>query len=176
MNTGKRFENDIKKSIPNEVFYYRIQDSTGNFSGGDQLRFTNQQPCDCFLFDCKNKILYTLELKSTESTSFSFESIDKPITYQKKIHKHQILSLKEFFLYENVCSGFLFNFRKKDGTQKTYFQRIDYFLKMIQEINKKSFNEKDLLKYNPIEIAGKKIIKNYQWNIENFLIEAKKMD
>lgn len=169
MNTGKKFENDIKKSIPENIFYYRINDSTGKFSGGDNLRFSNNQPCDSLLFDCKNKILYTLELKTTKSTSFSFEDIQLEHDYSKKIHKHQILSLLDFDKYDNVISGFLFNFRKKDNTQQTYFQSITDFIRMTQNINKTSFNENDLLKYNPIEIEGKKLKKNYRWNIENFL-------
>lgn len=173
MNTGKKFENDIKKSIPSDIFYYRINDSTGKFSGGENLRFSNNQPCDSLLFDCNNKKLFTLELKTTKGLSFSFENIDIEKDYKKKIHKHQILSLLEFSKYNNIYSGFLFNFRKKDGSQKTYFQFIDDFIIMTKNINKTSFNEKDLLKYNPIEIEGRKLKKYYRWNIEKFLKDMK---
>ncbi len=86
------------------------------------------------------------------------------------IHKHQIMALLEYEKYNNVSSGFLFNFRnEKTGSEITYYQSICDFLRMINEINKKSFNEKDLLKYNPIEIIGKKKRVNYLWDIDKFL-------
>lgn len=175
MNSGKQFELDIKKSIPPDIFYYRISDSTGQFCGGDELRFSNKQPCDSFLFDCKHKQFYALELKTTKGTSFSFEDIKKPIKYSKEIHKHQILALLEFSKYENISCGFLFNFRKKDGTQITYFQYIEDFMDMVTSIRKKSFNENDLLNYHPIKIDGKKLRKNYRWNIEKLLSDLQKI-
>lgn len=169
MTPGKRFEADIQKSIPTNIFYYRINDSTGKFSGGTELRFSNLQPCDSFLFDTQKKRLYALELKSTKGSFFSFERIDEDVNYKKMIHKHQILSLLDFATYENICCGFLFNFRKKDGTEKTYFQEIHHFINMINTIDKTSFNEKDLLQHHPIEIEGKKLRKYYRWNIDKFL-------
>ena len=42
---------------------------------------------------------------------------------------------------------------------------------MYNSLNKKSFNEKDLLNYNPILIEGKKKIKNWTWDLEKFLQE-----
>lgn len=172
LNTGKRFETDIKNSIPENVFYYRIKDSTGKFSGGKELRFSSKQPCDCFLYNGIN--LYTIELKSIKGTSFSFEDVNSDVNYTKKIHKHQILSLLKFAKFENIISGFIFNFRKKDGTQKTYFQFIDDFLDMTKNVNKTSFNEKDLLKFHPIELEGTKLKKNYRWNIEKLMDDIDK--
>ena len=88
------------------------------------------------------------------------------------IHKHQIISLEKLDKYEGVISGFIFNFRLENETiEHTYFQSIIDFLKMYNSLNKKSFNEKDLLHYNPIVIEGKKKIKNWSWNLEKFLKE-----
>ena len=86
------------------------------------------------------------------------------------IHKHQILALMEYAKYNNVHAGFLFNFRNEEsGNEVTYDQNICDFIRMISEINKKSFNERDLLKYSPIEITGKKKRVNYVWDIDKFL-------
>ena len=41
MNKGKEFENQFKDSVPSYVYYHRISDSTGNFSGGNKLRFSS---------------------------------------------------------------------------------------------------------------------------------------
>lgn len=155
--------------------YHRLKDSTGTFSGGSNLRFSTQQPCDAFLWNGITKTIYCLELKTSKSGSFSFEDIDcKEKQPSKMIHKHQILSLDKLGKYCGVVSGFIFNFRLGNETvEHTYFQQIENFLIMYRELNKKSFNEKDLLKYNPIVIEGRKKIKNWSWDIEKFLNDSK---
>ena len=110
------------------------------------------------------KVLYTLELKSvrTKSISFEREKTDKGI-----IHKHQIDNLLKFSTYNNVVSGFLFDFRLSN---RTYFCMIEEFVNMINKLDKKSFNEKDLYEWcNPIEIEKKKLKVNYRYNGGKFL-------
>lgn len=114
------------------------------------------------------EVLYTLELKSvgTKSISFEREKTDKGV-----IHKHQIDNLSKFSTYENVVSGFLFDFRLSN---QTYFCMIEEFVNMINHLDKKSFNEKDLFEWcNPIEIEKKKLKVNYRYNIEKFIIDTK---
>ena len=51
MNVGKRFEADIKASIPEGVLFYRFRDSPNSFGGYDDVtRFTPSNVCDCFMF------------------------------------------------------------------------------------------------------------------------------
>ena len=110
------------------------------------------------------KILYTLELKSVGTTSISFERTkeDKGV-----IHKHQIDNLKKFSIYENVVSGLILDFRLSN---KTYFCMIEEFVNMVNNLDKKSFNEKDLYEWcNPIVIEKKKLKVNYRYNIGKFL-------
>jgi hypothetical protein len=76
----------------------------------------------------------------------------------------------EFDEYPFLISGFIFNFRYEDkDIEVTYFQSIQDFEKMINKLGKKSFNEKDLLKYNPIKIEQEKKRVNYRYNVEKFL-------
>lgn len=108
--------------------------------------------------------LYTLELKSvgTKSISFEREKHDKGV-----IHKHQIDNLEKFSIYKNVVSGFIFDFRLSD---KTYFCSISDFIHMINNLDKKSFNENDLFKWcKPIKIEKKKLKVNYKYDVENFI-------
>ena len=110
------------------------------------------------------KVLYTLELKSvgTKSISFEREKTDKGV-----IHKHQIDNLLKFSTYNNVISGFLFDFRLSN---RTYFCMIEEFENMINHLDKKSFKEKDLYEWcNPIEIEKKKLKVNYRYNVGKFL-------
>ncbi|MEY8352606.1 hypothetical protein AALB39_04525 [Lachnospiraceae bacterium 54-53] len=175
MNSGKVFENAFKKSIPDYVLYHRLNDSTGTFSGGSNLRFSPKQPCDAFLWNGQTNTFYSLELKTSKSGSFSYEDINcEEKQTSKMIHKHQILSLDKLSKYDGVVSGFIFNFRdESESFERTYFQEICDFLSMIGELNKKSFNEKDLLEYSPVQIIGRKKIKNWTWNVEKFLNDTR---
>ena len=171
MNSGKRFESAIKNSVPSYCIYIRLPDSPQAFNQSSALRFSWKNPCDIFGFDSHSSIFYALELKTTKNKSFSFEDINiKEKQPSKMIHKHQILALKDYSNYDNVVSGFIFNFRDDNNNiEVTYFQFISDFLIMIDSINKKSFNEKDLLNYNPINITGSKKRINYTWDIDGFL-------
>lgn len=71
-----------------------------------------------------------------------------------------------------MVSGFLLDFRLSENT---YFCEINEFIELINSINKKSFNEKDLLKYcSPIIIEKKKLKVNYQYNVGKLFQEIKK--
>ena len=39
-NIGKKFEEDFRKSIPDNMFYYRFRDSGGTWGGNEKMRFT----------------------------------------------------------------------------------------------------------------------------------------
>lgn len=148
-NVGKRFEENWKASIPSDVFYYRLKD---------------QAQSDCFLFS--SPYMYALELKSVGTSSISFER-----TKEEKgvIHYHQIKGLREFVGYKNMIAGFLFNFRKKNNMETTYFQHINDFDRMIASMDKKSFNEKDLKKFNPIIVNSRKLKINYRYHVSELI-------
>ena len=133
-----------------------------------KLRFSHHSPCDFILFD--GELLYSIELKTfAGSCSFERTKEDKGV-----IHHYQIKSLKNFYQYKNVCSGFILDFRKTDNT---YFLSIEDWDNLIASIDKKSFNENDLLKYsNPILIEKKKLKINYRYNIQKFLNDVKEKE
>lgn len=165
-NVGKIFEQNWKKSIPENVWYYRPPDSAQSFGTNSNLRFSAKSPCDCFMYN--GEVFYTLELKSVGTTSISFErdKEDKGV-----IHKHQIDKLLEFSKYKNIISGLLLDFRLSD---KTYFCMIEEFKNMIDNLDKKSFNEKDLSEWcNPIVIEKKKMKVNYKYMVDTFLNDTR---
>lgn len=166
MNPGKRFENNFRDSVPNEVLYHRLKDSAQSFGGTNKLRFSSKNPCDCFLF-C-SPLLFALEMKSVASSSISFERAKNEKT-KKMVHFHQIKGLRDFNRYNNMVAGFIFNFRHGDGNETCYFQHISDFDRMIGDINKKSFNEKDLLRYNPLIIKNEKKNVNYRYDVSKFI-------
>lgn len=162
-NIGKSFEHNFKSSCPDWLLVYKPPDAAQSFNMSNNLRFSQRSPCDYMLFNGDTGKFYTLELKTFEgSCSFERTKEEKGI-----IHFHQIESLKKFATYPNVISGLILDFRKSD---KTYFLSIDEFCKMIQNISKKSFSEKDMLTWcHPIIIQKKKLKVNYRYDVEKFL-------
>lgn len=174
-NSGKIFENQFKKSVPDYCLLQRLNDPPQSFNQSNLTRFSIKNPCDFFMFDTNLQILHCWELKTTKYKSISFEKIDVDETQNKMIHKHQILSLIKFSDYKYVDAGFLFNFRdEKNNMERTYYQNINDFMIMYQKINKSSFNELDLLTNGAIKIEGTKKRKNYIWNIDTLLKILKK--
>lgn len=151
MNTGKRFEQQIKDSIPKDVFYYRLRDGTAGWNQNDnsQVRFQVDNICDCFLF-AENKLIL-LELKSVGEKSFPFS----------KLRESQIKGLTDARRYKGVTAGVLINFNK---LERTFFVDIEVITNYIAYMPKKSINYKELERLG-IEIPGKKKRVNFRWNL-----------
>ena len=167
INIGKRFENNFRDSVSDDILYYRLKDSAQSFGNSNHLRFSSKNPFDCLLY--KSPSLFALELKSVGTSSISFERSkdEKGI-----IHYHQIQGLNEWGKHEGVIAGLILNFRHKDGNENCYFVHIQDFVNMVQTLDKKSFNEKDLCNYNPLIIKSEKKKVNYRYDISKFIIEA----
>ena len=175
-NFGKIFEEDFKKSVPEEHVYIRLRDAPQSFNQGiGGIRFSWKNPCDTLIFNCLNRMLYAIELKTTKEKYMTFEHPyldDKQPS--KMIHKHQINGLFDYSKHKYVESGFILNFRdEKEGTQKTYYINIKNFIGMILKINKKSFKEEDLLKNGAFTITGEKKRTRYYWDLVSFFNTTK---
>ena len=109
LNSGKRFEENFKKSVPDNIFYYRFRDGTSSWDKGSQTRFQQRNICDCQLFD--GDYLYLLELKNTKGKSLSLNNI----------RKNQIDDLMEASEYANIVAGLVVNFA---DVEQTYFMEI----------------------------------------------------
>jgi recombination protein U len=159
MNDGKRFENDIKKSIGDLCFYQRIYDQPFDFSS-TKTRFTKQNPFDCFVF--AKRILFLFELKSTKQKSISVQRTKKN---SGNIKLHQIEALSKAFRFKFIVPGFLINFRLEENF--CYFLRIDKFLKILSFTSKKSININEVKQYGN-EIKNRKLKTNYRYDLHNF--------
>ena len=169
-NSGKVFENALKDSINKErCLLIRLNDQPQSFT--KSAKFSLKQPCDFLLFDSKTKLFVPLELKTTAYKSMSFEDINGNNPNSAMIHKHQILGLLEFSRYDGCKAGFLLNFRTEpENVQRTYYISAQNFVDMCKKINKKSFNELDLLSVGKaIKVEGIKKRTRYMWNISGLL-------
>ena len=157
-SSGKKFESDYKKSIPDYCLLIRLNDSPAAFK--QTLRFTPNNPCDYIVFDTKHRLLFPVELKSTKYKSISLSMI----------RSNQIDGLTKFASYDNVFPCFIFNFRDEENhNDRCYCQHISDFNRMIAEIDKKSFNEIDLIMHGAIKIGGTKAITRWTWDVDGLM-------
>lgn len=113
---------------------------------------------------------FCLELKSVAGKSISFERTEKD---KGEIHYHQIEYLKSCLNYKNIIPGLIIDFR---GAGNTWFLHINQWDGLINSIDKKSFNESDLLSYShPILISKKKLKVNYRYDVERFISDTTKI-
>lgn len=164
-NQGKLFEQEWAKSVPDYTLLYRLPDSAQSFGRNSNLRFSNKSPFDYLLWDSHEHILYALELKTVKGHSISFERSKEE---SKEIHYHQIVGLNTWNSYDGIVGGFLISFRDKE---KTVFLPIDSFNRLVETINKKSFNLDDLNNSNlPFcVIPQRKIRTRYTYDVTALL-------
>jgi recombination protein U len=157
LNPGKVFEENFKKSIPEDTYYLRLPDSSIGFDiENSTQRFALKSPYDQVLFKKPN--MYSLELKSVQSGAISY------VGSNPKIKEHQINELIKASKY-GIVAGFICNFR---DTGNTYFLPINNFELIRSTSAKKSFNEKDLDGISLV-IPGRKLKVNYRYNLSILL-------
>lgn len=110
-------------------------------------------------------MLYTLELKTTGGTSFTFYRPDFGEKHSYMIKKHQLKGLRASRACNGVVSGFILNFRR---TVHTYFIDILDFDRMTGMMAKKSFNEQDIAEFQPVRINQQLIRTRYSYDITGF--------
>lgn len=104
------------------------------------------------------RTLYLIECKSTKGTSVPLSMI----------RSNQIEGLQEASKH-NLVAGILVNFRNENND--TFFILIDEFVDMMNSINKKSFNIKDLESIGATCVESTKKRTRYIYNIEKLVGE-----
>lgn len=153
MNSGKRFEQNWKKSIPKDIFYYRFRDGSSSWGGNDKVRFQQTNICDCLMFD--GDYLYLLELKSTKGKSLPFDNIKK----------HQIDDLLWVSKYANTICGLVIEFSE---LEECYFIEISHFKTFYDSTDRKSIPI-DYLRGKGMKIGVEKKKINSKFNVGKFI-------
>lgn len=160
MNSGKRFEENFKKSIPDDVFYYRLRDGTSAWDSQEKTktRFQAKNICDCLLFDGKS--LFLLELKAHKGKSLPLSAI----------RENQIKGLLETSKYDNIIAGLVVNFT---DIQETYFMPINLAYKWFYNGLRKSIPINEF-RENCIPIIAYKKRTNYYYLVGEFINSIKR--
>lgn len=148
MNTGKKFEEDIKKSIDDTAFLYRLKDSGGSWQGGNKSRFTPSNICDFILF--KSPRMYLLELKSHKGKSI-------PYTVIKQLDKLLEVSNRKL---ENLGVYLLLNFA---DLEETYVIEVESVASIKESKSRKSLSIEDVREYGyKVDQVKKKVRYRYK--------------
>ena len=157
-NAGKLFESDIKSSVPDGCWLYRLRDNASSFAGGTNTRFTSSNVCDYILLDDQTRTLFLIECKSTKGTSI-------PLSMIRENQKKGLLEAGQHCL----VAGLLINFRNENND--TFFICIDDYVDMTENVDKKSFNIKDLMENGAVRVDCEKKRSRWKYNIEKFIKE-----
>lgn len=157
MNSGKIFETNFRKSIGNNIFFYRFRDGTSSWGDSDITRFQQTNMCDCELFDGDR--LYLLELKSVIGKSLPFSNIKD----------HQIKELQKASEYRNIVAGFIIEF---SSLKRCFYISANDMCSYINNSDRKSI-PLSYLEENGLEIEVKELRINIRLNIDKFIKEVK---
>lgn len=131
-NKGKAFERDFVSSFSEEIFIYRLKDSSsswGNDKSNTKSRFTSKNICDFIVYShSKQGRLFLLELKSIQGKSCPF----------KNLKLHQINALYVESKKIGVEAYFIFNFRSYNN--QTFAVTADKIYNFYNNSNRKSFS------------------------------------
>lgn len=117
INAGKSFETDFKNSIPDSIYYLRLNDA-GGWSNAENTRFTTSNVADCILY--YNFHMYLIEFKSHNGSSLPLSCI----------RENQLKGLYQAHL-RHVISGYVINFRQHEETYFIYACDINDFIKTV---------------------------------------------
>ena len=158
-NPGKIFEDDFKASVPDDVYYLRLNDSSIGFDvENSSQRFALKSPYDIIL--CKRGQMYSMELKSCAGYSFSFYGKSANIKIRQV---ENLIKAKR----AGSISYLILNFRKYE---KTYAIDPDEFINFTKNTTKKSINLEDVKRFNSVrEIPQRIKVTRYRYDLESIL-------
>lgn len=162
-NLGKVFEENFKKSVPDDYFCYRFRDSAGTWGGNENLRFTPSNIADYMIHDYNT--LYLVETKNHKGKSIPLSCIVGNKTKEKQIEDLYIANT-----YVGVSSHLIVFFC---DVEKCYSLGINKLREFIILGERKSIPISYFEKFG-IEIEVKKLKTNYRYNIEKWIYDTKK--
>ena len=154
MNLGKQFEQSIKASVPNDVFFYRLRDGTASWGDQENTRFQASNIADCLIY---NGRLFLLELKSHKGKSLPLSAI----------RENQIKELTKASFFKGVVAGLIINFSDLGRSFFVHIIEVDNFVKYEP---RKSI-PLAWCEQHGIEIQGKKARTRYTWNLQKWISE-----
>lgn len=156
-NKGKIFEESFKRSVPDDILYYRFKDGTANWEHNNIVRFQAKNVCDCMIYNGEELIF--IELKNHKGKSI-------PI---KCIRENQREELLRYSKYKNTKCVIVINFEDLEECYCLKIKDVDDF---INKENRKSIPI-EYCKEVGIMVNMKKLINNYRYDIKSMINDLK---
>lgn len=148
-NTGKSFELDFKKSIPDDVYIYRLRDPSSSFAPSETTRFSIPNACDFIAF--YGGVMHLIELKHTNGKSL-------PV---KNIKPYQLAEMSKAAKHPGLNPIFVIHF---SGTANTYAVCVLDIVNYINRGERASIPE-SYCKEKGITIESKKLRVTRRYNL-----------
>lgn len=143
---GKKFEQDIKASIPPDFYTERYKDDTAGFYGVSN-------PADYRLY--KYPYTFLLELKTHKGKSIPID----------RIRPNQIQGMYKAVQYKGIYAGFILSFRE---LEETYYIAVQDMIAFINSKERKSIPV-DWCRENGVRIAQHKKRVRYSYDLVSWL-------
>ena len=159
-NLGKALEQNFRKSVPinDSIFYYRLKDTASSYYGGNEnLRFSQSNIADAFMFYVGNMFsyLFILEFKNHKGKSL-------PITC---IRDNQLNDMLEASQKTGVRPVLIVFFSDIEKCYALDIEDVDNFIKS----NARKSIPLEYFEKNAKEIEVIKLRSNYRYNVEKWL-------
>jgi len=159
-NLGKVFEQNWRLSIPEttNIFYYRLKDTASSYYGGNNnLRFSQNNIADAFMYHCNNGAnnLLILEYKSHKGKSL-------PLTCIRENQLNEMLLAGE---KTGVIPMLIVFF---SDIERCFSLNIKFVKEFLRNNDRKSIPI-EYFEENGLEIEVIKLRTNYRYNIEDWL-------
>lgn len=143
---GKIFEEEIKKSFPQDFYIERYKDDTAGFYGVSN-------PADYRLY--KYPYTFLLELKTHKGKSLPID----------KIRPNQIQGMARAVSHKGIYGGFIINFRE---LEETYYITVQDMIRYINSTERKSIPV-EWCRENGIRIGQEKKRVRYSYDLRSWL-------
>ena len=143
---GKIFEEEIKKSFPEDFYIERYKDDTAGFYGVSN-------PADYRLY--KYPYTFLLELKTHKGKSLPID----------KIRPNQIQGMARAVLNRGIYGGFIINFRE---LEETYYITVQDMIRYINSTERKSIPV-EWCRENGVKIEQEKKRVRYSYDLRSWL-------
>lgn len=164
-NLGKIFEENWKKSIPEDIFFYRFRDSGSSYYGGNQmLRFSSSNIADCMIFTPESG-LHLIELKSHKGKSIPLSCILG--NEKNKTKKKQIQDLVDANEHSGVYSSIIIFF---SDVERCFELPINEFVDFVSKGDRKSIPI-EYCEKRGWEIEVTRLKTNHRFNVVKWLKE-----
>ena len=168
-NLGKTFEENFKKSVPDDVFCYRFRDSASSYYGGNQnLRFSASNIADYLIFD-------SLALRLCELKHHKGKSLPLSCIVGNKTKEKQIEDLYMANQYNGVYAHLIVFF---SDVQRCFALNIDKLKEFItlSKLGERKSIPISYFEENACEIEVRQLKTNYRFAIDKWLLEQNKKE